>query len=256
MPEGIKLFKINVSTIGECNFMTDDSVKEYTKIVKSYQPYLLRKSRTRLSDSQIKQKLTKVTRVIKTKETKEELNELKKEMKKLFNKIQKTDKPLDEDVERLRDLSTYISNYDKSYTINIFNPGNTVMNKIYSRSNIESTKTDWVINALNMKGKPDLLKVLSTQTRRGESKITLQDLIQFLKSRGVKEIFLFDFSCSVLRDSYLGVDLSPRSIRRTRRSTIGGTTYKLKSISKKFKKKYSRTRKNKSKVLSGGLYGP
>ena len=273
MPEDIKLFKINVSTLGECNFMTEDSVKAYTNIVKRYTPYLIRKPRTSLTDSQIKKKITGITHIIKTKETKEELDNLKENMKELFNKIQRSKKPSDEDLERLQNIATYISNYDKSYEITVANPGDVIMNKIFTRSNIQATKTDWIINAINMKGQPDLLKLYFTQTRRGESSITLQQLVNYLKMKGVKEIFLFDFSCSILQDINLGIELSPRSVRRTRRSSRlsikGGQTkhYKHKHKLKRYKTKSkdsNRTKRNKYKHISrstkknlfGGLYGP
>ena len=252
IPEGITLFKINVSSLGECNFMTAESVRDFTKIVKRYEPYIIR-SRLNKSDKKLtKKKLKYISSTIKTKEQEEEIKDLQDEVTDFFKQIRKGEKLNDTDLERFKLLSSYVDAYDRSYKVSIFTSGEETTNKTYSRTNIEATKTDWVIKALNMKGQPDLLAYLFTQTRGGRSEITLQDLVDFLKSKGVEEIFLVDFSCSVFQDIDTYEDLSPRAVRTTRRyiksmKSHGGKKY-LKRKTRVFKNKskiYSKTRKNK-----------
>jgi hypothetical protein len=244
IPEDITLFKINVSSLGECNFMRPEVVKEFTSVVKRYEPYILR-HKTKKSDKTLsKHKLESLSRTIRSKELKEEIKDAQNEVKNFFKQIKKGEKISDAELERFNLLSTYVDAYDRSYRVSVFSPGEITTNKTYSRTNVEATKTDWVIKALNMKGQPDILQYLFVQTRGGKSQITLQDLVDFLKSKGVEEIFLVDFSCSVFQDIDSYEDLSPRAVRRTRRDIIS-----LKSHGGKKTKYNKKSRKNKTKKV-------
>lgn len=245
LPEGIRLFKLNVSSLGECNYMTDDTVKQYTKKVKSYAPYILR---TKSSDLNLqKKKLLEIASVIKTEESKEELKERRNELNNILKKVKKGEKLSQSEEESSADLLSYLMAYDRSYNLNIFNPGDEIINKNYSRENIETTKYDWVMKIINMKGQPDLMQLYNTQTRRGTSRINLDEIINFLKENGVRQIYMFDFSCAVFLDEEVSDYLKSRSKRSARLSISKRGIHGGRKKTIKRKTKHNRTKKNQKK---------
>jgi hypothetical protein len=264
IPEGIKLVKMNIATLGECNFMAPQTVVEYTKLIKRYEPYILRKGK---DDRTIQHKIESIAKLIKTKEQKEELNSIKSEMIELLKKKKQDESMTEDEKYKVEDMQRFLSAYDKSYNVSIFNSGERTINKIYKRSNIEANKFDWIIKVINMPNQPDLLSYMIRQTRRGESEITLQEIVNFLKERGVEEIFLIDFSCALIEDIQKQDYISEREARSSRRSLkqrsiYGGfqsnknkkiyntNTYKVSNKSKsktKTKSKHNNKNKNANK---------
>jgi len=152
------------------------------------------------------------------------------------------DKTPDFDI-KLRD--DYVHHRNKSYTIVEYNTNDPIINKDYVRNNrTELNRGPWdfqisVINASEV-GKPDLFNEI-TQRRTysdADTTITLEQIINFLKDKGVKQIILIDLSCSNF-ESLKGDELNPREERDLRRDI-------LKTGLNGGKKKYSKnTRKNK-----------
>lgn len=249
IPEGIKLIKMNIATMGECNFMAPQTVVEYTKLIKRYEPYILRKGK---DDKTIERKIESIAKLIQTKEQKEELSSIKSEMIDLLKKKKQGQHMTEDEKYKVEDMERFLSAYDKSYNVSIFNPGESTINKSYKRSNIEANKFDWIIKVINLKGQPDLLPYMIRQTRRGESQITLEQLVNFLKEKGVEEIFLIDFSCALFEDIDEGDYVGARESRRSRRSLksqsiYGGSYNKKTNKTKKIKKitRYHTTSKHR-----------
>jgi hypothetical protein len=117
------------------------------------------------------------------------------------------------------------ANYtDKSSSVITYPAGSPIIDKVFSVSQEESmiaSPYDFKINALNIPGKPDILRWVLTgqtipitraQSKREEDQIPLGLLLQVFRAKGVKKVILFDFSCSSM------IDLDPRSSRLERRN--------------------------------------
>ena len=70
------------------------------------------------------------------------------------------------------------------------------------------------------------------QTRGGTLDIYLSQIIDFLKDKGVKEVILFDNSCSVFLDED-GTEYLDRSIRVRRQNLLKGSPGKFGGKTKK-----------------------
>lgn len=95
----------------------------------------------------------------------------------------------------LKNMIDYVRHFDEAFNIDVFHSGDPLFNKLYQRTNSEAKGNNWVIKAINETDGIDLLTHIRPQTR-GDSVITLEDIILFLKSNKVKTIILFDLSCS------------------------------------------------------------
>jgi hypothetical protein len=247
IPDGIKLIKMNIATLGECNFMAPETVTEFTKLIKRYEPYIIKKGK---EDRIIKQKLESISKLIKTKEEEEKLPSIEVQMLDIIKKKKEGKKLNEDEKEMMNEINRYLTAYNKSYNISIFNPGEITVNKTFKRSNIEANKSDWIIKIINMPNQPDLLPYMVRQTRKGESEIKLEEIVNFLKERGVEEIFLIDFSCALFEDIDEGSYVSSRESRRSRRSikqrSIYGGRPRRRTINNNTKKN-RKTNKNKTK---------
>jgi hypothetical protein len=246
IPDGIIIKRALISTPGECNIVGEQEVNGYVKLINSLKSELTSNRET--TQNEAIQKVVDTMEKIDYKESKiieDEIKELQSKSKK--NKLS------DVDLSRLQVRTGYIHNLNKGFNINFFGPGKQILNKTYIRSNLESTKNDWVIKVLNIPGQPDLLSFLKIQTRGGDTNITLEEIISFLKSKGVETVILFDLSCSNVADTDL-TDVTERSTRRYRRDILnmgyGGKRLKVKKIKKSMKtkknKKTRKTMKNKN----------
>jgi hypothetical protein len=187
VPDDMKIIQITAAGLGEINNIYGVNVIKYADKIREYLNYLL---------------------ISKTKE--DYLNTLKPltaHMKKLDETLmvpeikEKIKKNPNEDYGF--DRNYYYQKLDKSdYRVNIFNPGDKILNKTYNRAALDATNYDWRINTLNVPGNPDLLKWFSPRVTRAhsENEIKLSKVIKFLKIRGVKEVVIIDFSCSVFMD--------------------------------------------------------
>jgi len=114
----------------------------------------------------------------------------------------------------------FIHHTDKGYSNREYLAGQEMIQKRYSRSVGEGTNdaNDFKITALNVVGQPDMLSLVisgrsgATTTRaseieEGQYMVRLSTFVEFLKERNVKNIVLFDFSCS----DFPGLD--PRDVR-------------------------------------------
>jgi len=242
VPEGITVKRALVSTPGECNIV-------FQKIVNSYSSLVSRFIRELKSDHSMvqNQAIEIVLDAIKKFDTK--LIAEKEETISDLSKQEKEGTISEEDAVMLQDYKTYIQQFDKAFKFNIFDSGQPMLNKKYSRENPTATRNDWVIKVMGVAGDLDLLEYVKTQTRRGESFITLEHIVNYLKEKNAETIILFDLSCSNIVSS-TGEELDQREVRMLRRSmydsgnnlVIGGKTRKQKRY-----KKYKKNKKNKKR---------
>lgn len=100
--------------------------------------------------------------------------------------------------------------YGEDRAINIFSTTRGVthmVNKSFIRTvskDLSNPHGDWQMKLLNHRDQPDLIpdvyKFLGQMYTRGESEITLEQLLLFLISKGIKKVIIFDYSCSNVTD--------------------------------------------------------
>jgi hypothetical protein len=165
--------------------------------------------------------------------------------------------------EKIRD--DYVHHRNKSYTIKTYNSNNPIINKEYVRNNrTELNVSEWEfqINVLNTIGIPDLFReMLGRSYKDANSSITLQGIVEFVKSKGGRNIILLDLSCSNFESTDPSVTITDRQERAIRRDILkkglnGGkmnnksnktkkTNNKRKTKKNKKTKKYNKNRKTK-----------
>lgn len=181
VPAGMKIIKYSEVPPGTCNMMTDDKLDEYIEYI----------SLQELDKQNMRDAFDIVQDMVPTfKEKKQEI---------VTGQIRLRS------AEKDKDINTYVHSYDKGYLTGLFNAGDTMLNKTYT-TEVEWRHVlyDWQIVLLNAVGQPDLFKLLSPEGRRhhGDSgHITLEQMVMHLRENGVRNIVLFDFSCSNYLDS-------------------------------------------------------
>jgi hypothetical protein len=97
-----------------------------------------------------------------------------------------------------KDYERYHYGYNKFWNLSTYMPGDTVINKKFERTNSETTRREWRCLFLNSGGAEiDILTLMRPQLRGDANTfVYLSDIVNYLKSNGVKEIIMFDFSCS------------------------------------------------------------
>jgi len=208
VPEGMKIIRSLMSSIGECNILNEDHVNEEVNIIEQNIEELL------APETQLDTVLT-VTDKIRDIDL-DNLYYKESEVKELRKK-NIDDMDFDE-YETKQIYEGFIHSFDKSHIINIKYSGDRVFDKSYNRLEEEATANDWVIKVVNMPDQPDLLTYLLKLKSDETSTITFEDIVLFLKSKMVETLIVFDFSCSEIMDKYGWMRASPRTARQTRRS--------------------------------------
>lgn len=178
----------------------------------------------------------------------------------------------EEYVENAIDAERYINAYDKFFKISTYLPGETVIDKLFSRTNKQvinkPSKKRWVAIINNVgPNSIDLFTLMRPQTREGSIDIYLSEIVDYLKNQGVKEIIMFDNSCSnfdkedtkpgnndtsytddgIQFKTYtdpVGREYTDKEIRKRRRSIETSSTIKFGG---KRKQKYTTFKKRKTK---------
>ena len=240
IPKDMTIIRSMSSVIGECNIITETMINDYIKSVNNNFKYLL--DTANLPKQMLGVNL--VTKDIRSIDTEHLPTNILQEIK------------VGENIE-LDIYKRYNYGFDRAHTIKVVTGNEEIMNKIYLRTSDERpTEYDWVIKPLNLEGQPELLNYFTSylnRPKRGKvnEKITLENIVEFLYSKGVKTIIIFDLSCTTIRDQE-GYDISEREVRNKRRKLqnmrelkLGGKK-KSKITSKKKKTKiYKRKKKTK-----------
>jgi hypothetical protein len=131
-------------------------------------------------------------------------------------------------------------NMDRTSTINTILHGSETMTnkKLIIRQDTDNNNNpyDWTITLLNSYPKinlfTDILKFKRIPIRMHEYiGITTKDIIDYLVSRGVKNILFFDFTCSPIQGEGL-TDRDIREIKKEINGNFGGNIIKKGSITK------------------------
>jgi hypothetical protein len=238
VPEGMKIIRSLMSSIGECNILNERDVNKQINIIKKNMKKLLKPKDQLDTVVSVTGKIRKI-----------DLDNLHyKETKvKELGKIKIDDMDFDE-YETQQMYKVYIHSLDKAHIINIKYSGDNILNKSYDRLDEEPTSNDWVIKVVNMPGQPDILTYLLKLKSDETSTITFEDIVLFLKSKMVETLIVFDFSCSDIIDKDGEMSPSERTVRKVRTSM---TSYDPKTKKSKLtlggkKRKSKRTMKRKS----------
>lgn len=163
--------------------------------------------------------------------------------------------PTQEDLHEIKKTKTeikrlidYFRHFDQSYSLQIFEQNNVILNKIYSTSYHEkkTSTDDFNIKILNLPEEQnnDIYELVGIQPNHADMyQITLKEIIAFLNDNGVEKIYIYDFSCG---GGLCGVPT--RHVRRLRRSE------KMKSLKRYPTKRYRQhSLKNASSIVDDVL---
>lgn len=191
VPDGVTIKRAAVSVPGECNIASETDVDGYVRVINRYMPELLSNRDTTQNHA-----INTVLGTIRGVDVRD-LGYKRMTVTEDEKRKERGDETFDEsDDEHLQNYKRYIRHFDKGHKFKIFEEGQQILNKKYLRTNSEATRNDWVVNVLSIPGHPDLFSFIKTQTRFGDTKMTLQEIVQFLQEKGVKNIIIFDLSCS------------------------------------------------------------
>ena len=245
VPPNMKIKRAWASVPGVCNFITSETNALFTNYIEN--------SKKRLEtipfesvDAEFNVFLSKFKEADK-KDTLKELTDMVKSKKDILKSGDESQ------IDTLMEAERYINNFDKFFQLTTYLPGDVVVDKLFTRTNPEvKNKTkgrEWVMLMINMSGiGNDLLTLMIKQTRFGNNKIYLSQIIEYLQSEGVEEIIFFDNSCSTFMDEEDN-EFNDREIRARRRSLLSKSS-STKFGGKKGKKSYKKrkiNKKNKSK---------
>lgn len=271
IPEGMRVIRTLSSIPGECNITNEDSVE--------IQSNLINKNMNSLTSKQFSRQLNAAKKVLegirKEDLSPESFKPIEEETKLLSRKRQRLEQQnkypyisqvdnedSDDDTDyynQSRIYSGYIYGIDRAHKLNVFESGQKMLDKQYSRENVEATSTNWIIKIMNIPGQPDILRFLKRQLKprtekqvemsyaQSQTKISLSEIINFLRDKGVKTLIIFDVSCSnIFMENTDNEEVSEAESRLLRRRIIeeklGGKTRKIRNRNGS-KRRY---RKNKS----------
>jgi hypothetical protein len=260
LPEGMSLKKVSAVAPGVCNIMhtmdADEYIQDIINWVKTLKPKELltedigSEVASYLREEDYENEYIPISRKIHD-------NRRKKNRK--F-----TQNDEDEDEDEDKELVRYLDNWNKNYKQGSYsnpakrlrsstiNPPKTrVLNKIYAREN--STEQfegvwDFQIIALNVVGYPDIMREIEGRSHKGSSSVFLDEIVNFLHDKGVKNIILIDLSCSSFDDEYNEMD--DRTVRLLQRELLSKGLHGGKKKTRRVRKtvKRTKTKGKKTKV--------
>jgi len=220
VPDGMNVIIIYASAPGTCNFMTTVTTNRISERVQRLVPYMnnqLNLLTTNMSEDTINEVTEKFSDIVIGLHNIDKYNIYENFLNK---KLIPTLDP---------DEKEYLNTFDRSYRVNFYKSRERIFNKIYSRKDNEPDDIDFKINMLTEKyGNEDLMIELTrhrpdSSTPRYNSRTTLEELINLLSAIRVKNVVIFDFSCSAFfREGRLVTD--ERHIRRERREKLNQET--------------------------------
>jgi hypothetical protein len=185
VPDGMTITKYSEVPPGTCNIMTSEKIAEYIEEV--IKPQLIDRPITNIKSSinvyNYAKSIVREFPIYKREIVDELLNENRRAISR-----GETDK----------ELRKFVHTYDNGYLLRQFKSGNVMLNKTYSRDNVDAHDTyDWQIQLLNVDGAPDLICEILGRSHYGDTEpVKLEQIVNYLKDREVSNIILLDFSCS------------------------------------------------------------
>jgi len=229
VPEGMRIIKVSAVAPGVCNVTTEEGITIANASIRKVF------GNPKLKYKEKESKLTPLVQSLKKIES-DTIPTIRSQLKK------------EEDPD-MRNMLRYT---DKGFKVVHYESGKPIINKEFGRSDGEGMQNveDYKIIAINAVGQPDLHSLIvsersgATMTRsstksEGEFLLRLSTIVTFLRGKGVKNILLFDFSCSEMTESS---ERDVRNIRRNLKGLNGGL--KRRRRTKRGGKKRRTTRKH------------
>jgi len=204
VPEGMRIIKVSAVAPGVCNVTTEEEITTANDSI--YKVF----GSPDLTYKDVVSKLTPLVQSLKKIES-DTIPTIRSQLKS------------EEDVS----MSNFLLHTNKGFSIVNYESGDPIINKEFGRSDGEGLKSveDYKITAVNAVGQPDLHSIIvserpgATMTRdstksEGQYLLRLSTIVTFLQERGVKNILLFDFSCSEMTEG------TERDIRNARRNLV------------------------------------
>lgn len=215
VPDGMRIIKVSAVAPGVCNVTTEKEIETANASIRKVF------DSPELSYEEKESKLASLVQSLKT---------LESDTTATIRSQLKTQK--DEDT--IEDMLNMLRYMDIGFTTVEYLPGEPIINKEFGRSDGEGLESvdDYKITALNVEGQPDLHSNIvsgrygATMTKgstksEGQYLLRLSTIVTFLQERNVKNLVLFDFSCSEMTE---GSERDKRLLRRnlTKKGLHGG----------------------------------
>jgi hypothetical protein len=252
MPAGMSVKRGNASVPGVCNFISGDANAYFARTINSYKHKL-----ETMPFANVDMEFKVILDIFKKYDRENTIAEFKPMLQKRAT-VSAEEIGVETEEEKsdyLREAKKYVDTYDSFFRMATYLPGERVIDKLFTRTNIEAvnlpSSVEWVcliINLENIRGPPyqDLFTLMNVQTRGGILNISLSEIIEFLQPKGVEEIIIFDNSCSVFLDED-AEQPSDRGIRARRQSVLKGSPGKFGGKTKKRRRqKRSKNKKRKT----------
>jgi hypothetical protein len=204
VPDGMRIIKISAVAPGVCNVTTESEIEKANASIRKVF------GSPQLRYEEIEPNLASLVQSLKTLES-DTTPTIRSQLK----------------GEKDTDMSNFLRHTDKGFSIVNYESKKTMINKEFGRSDGEELESvdDYKITALNVVGQPDLHSIIVSERpgatmTRGSTKseeqylLRLSTIVTFLKEKGVKNIVLFDFSCSEMTEG------TERDIRNERRNLV------------------------------------
>jgi len=245
VPDGMKIVKLSATGLGEVNITNYGILPEFINEIKYNATSLL----VAETENEYTDILRNIANFMKEREDEVMIPDLISS-----DSVPNTNKTL---------LSNYFNQRKNkiSYRVNIFNSNQRLIDKKFTRSSDCEIDTDmcgydYKINMVNIDNNPDLLELMPLTKKEKNTIIYLHDIVEYLNSFGVKEIIIFDFSCSSFmneKGKYVS-EREKRSIKRKllRESPNISKRSKTENIESKYKG-YGGKSKRKTKRKTKGV---
>ena len=256
MPTGISVKRAWASVPGVCNFISADTNAYFVRTINSYKNKL-----ETMPFANVDKEFQVLLDVFKKYDREDTVEGFKPMLQKRAT-ITAEEIGVETEEEKkdyLEEAKKYFDTYDSFFKVSTYLPGERVIDKLFTRTNTEASNTpsgrQWVcllLNVINTDPRsppPDLLTLMTPQTRGGTINIYLSQIVQFLKEQGVEEIIIFDNSCSVFLDED-GTEYLDRSIRVRRQNVLKGSPGKFGGKTKKRRRQKRGKNKNKKRKTS------
>jgi len=225
VPEGMNVIFISAAAPGICNLMNTNTFNRIGERIRGLVPYMnnrLNLLTTTMSEDTINNVTEKFSEIA------IELRNIDKQH--TYEEItNKKITPIQTPYEK-----NYSNAFDRSYNVKFYKSGEQIFNKIYSRKDKEVDDLRFEINILSkLKNEKDLIiedlmielahhRPDEVNTPNHLSRTTLEELINLLSSENIKNVVIFDLSCSNFACN--GRPVSAKLVRSERRERLNQQT--------------------------------
>jgi hypothetical protein len=214
VPDGITVKRGLVSAPGECNLASDSELTAFAGILSTFINSL------KDNNDEIQNKTINLIMNVIRMHYNKLLPNRKQIVADLSKELSKTNTNISKDDTELLAYKGYVRQFDKGFNVNIFEPGDIMSNKLYTRTNDESVGNTLVIKVIKGKNEGEginLLPYLAEQNTNDKTSVTLEEIVNYFKKEGVEKVIIFDLSCSNMITPS-GKEISERAKRANVRS--------------------------------------